>query len=293
MTSKRETHRQDLRPLLLAALNSPGLLPPAQFNMARFSLDPRVRAHLIDPDITALEDYLIDHSHLPGRRANLELVWALADDVGELCAAPDVSLNHSYVAMEWLLWELMNRYPPAVFGRDPDSPLQMPQLCGAVAFGEWAAVFQHIEAGVSALLQWADSPLWRVREGVAMGLQRMLAAQWSSTIRRLRRRVLDAMPYEWRAVVAGIAEPDLLTDANRALDALDLHIRRAGLPAPPLHGGPYHGPRADSPAGAGLLSECGRGSHAGGRVRADARLGRVERSRCDVGPARESEEEAA
>lgn len=56
-----------------------------------------------------------------------------------------------------------------------------------------------------------------------MGLQRMLAAQWSSTIRRLRRRVLDALPYEWRAVVAGIAEPDLLTDANRALDALDLH----------------------------------------------------------------------
>jgi hypothetical protein len=223
MSSKRETHRQALHPLLLAALNSPGLLSPAQFNMARFSLDPHLRAHLIDPDITALEDYLIDHSALPGRRANLELIGAFGDAVGTLCTAPELSLNHSYVAMEWLLRELMNRYPPAVFGGDPDSPLQMPQLCGSVGFGEWAAVFQHIEAGVSALLHLADSPLWRVREGVAMGLQRMLATQWSSTIRRLRRWTLDAMPYEWRAVVAGIAEPSLLTDQDRALEALDLH----------------------------------------------------------------------
>ena len=191
--------------------------------MARFSLDPRLRAHLIDPDITALEDYLIDHGALPGRRANLELVWALADEVETLCAGPEVSLNQSYVAMEWLLRELMNRYPPAIFGGDPDSPLQMPQLCGVVAFGAWAAAFQHIEAGVSALLHLADSPLWRIREGVAMGLQRMLAAQWDSTIRRLRRCALDALPYEWRAIVAGIAEPDLLNDPGRALDALDLH----------------------------------------------------------------------
>ncbi|RPI97234.1 MAG: HEAT repeat domain-containing protein [Chloroflexi bacterium] len=117
----------------------------------------------------------------------------------------------------------MNRYPPAVFGGDSDSPLQMPQVCGAVAFGEWAAAFQHIEAGVSALLHLADSPLWRVREAAAMGLQRLLARQWDSTIRRLQRRALDASPYEWRAIVAGIAEPDLLSTTARALAAFDLH----------------------------------------------------------------------
>jgi hypothetical protein len=223
MSPKRETYSLVLRPLVMAALNSPGLLPPAQFNMARFNISPRLRAHLIDPDISALEDYLIDHSDLPGRRANLELVAAFADEIGALCTAPDVSLNHSYVAMEWLLWEMLNRYPPAIFGGDPDSPLQMPQLCGAVAFGEWAAMFQHIEAGVATLMHLADSSLWRIREGVAMGVQRMLAAQWDSTIRRLRRRVLDAPPYEMRAIVAGIAEPDLLREPARALTALDLH----------------------------------------------------------------------
>lgn len=221
--AKRDSYRDALRPLLLAALDSPGLLSPEQFKIARFSLDMKLRVHLLDPDIAALEDYLIDHSSLPGRRANLELIGAFADVVAALCSAPDVSLNRSYVSMEWLLMELLNRYPPDVFGSDPDSPLQMPQLCAMVALGEWAVAFRHIEFGAAALLGQAGSPLWRVREAVAMGVQRMLAAQWNSVIRRLNRRAIDATAWEWRAIVAGVAEPGLLTDLARALDALDLH----------------------------------------------------------------------
>ncbi len=223
MSDKREMHRQALHPLLVAALDSPGLLSPSDSRLARFSLNPDLRAHLLDPDIAALEDYLIDHSNLPGRRANLELIAAFADAVSAVCAAPDLSLNRSYVAMEWLLRELLTRHPPAVFGSDPDSPLQLPQVCGAVAFGEWAAAFQHIEAGVATLLEVGSSPLWRVREAAAMGLQRLLRRRWDSTVRRLRRWSLDATAYEWRALIAGIAEPDLLEDASHALDALDLH----------------------------------------------------------------------
>jgi hypothetical protein len=223
MSTKRENYRQALRPLLLRAINSPGLLSPDQFRMARFSLNPSLRARLIDPDIAALEDYVIDHSNLPGPRADLELIGAFADEVGDLCRAPDLSLNRSYVALEWLLLELINRYPPAVFGGDPGSPLQMPQLCGLVALGEWSARFCHIEAGASTLLEQARSPLWRIREGAAMGLQRMLGLAWGSTIRRLRRQSVDAGAYAWRAIVAAVAEPPLLTDSARALEALDLH----------------------------------------------------------------------
>lgn len=222
MSSKRETHRRALRPLLQAALDSPGLLSPEQFKMARFSLDVRLRKHLLDPDLAALEDYLLDHSALPGRRANLELVWAFADEISALCAAPDVSLQRSYVALEWLLIELLNRHPPAVFGGDPDSPLQMPQMCGAVGYGAWAVAFRHIESGIERLLALAHSPLWRVREAVAMGVQRMLAANWPSTVRRLHRRAVGATALEWRAIAAGIAEPGLLAEPGRALDALDL-----------------------------------------------------------------------
>ena len=223
MLTKRDKHRQALQPLLNAAIDSPGLLSPKELNMARFSLNMDIRTHLLDPDIAALEDYLLDHSKLPGRRANLELAWAFADEVGALCRDGEVSLRRSYIATEWLLWELMQRYPPATFGSDPDSPLQMPQLCSAIAFGEWAAAFQHIERGIEVLLELASSPLWRVREAVAMGLQRMLTTRWTSTVRRLRRRQIDLTPYEWRAVAAGLAEPDLLQTTQNALDALDLH----------------------------------------------------------------------
>jgi hypothetical protein len=223
MTTKRETYRQSLHPLLMAAITSPGLFSPEQFRLARFSLNPGLRARLLDPDIAALEDYLIDHSNLPSPRADLELIAAFADEVGALCCAPDLSLNRSYVALEWLLAELIIRYPPAMFGSDPDSPLQMPQLCGLVALGEWSALFSHIESGINTLLTHAASPLWRIREGSAMGLQRMLALAWSSTIRRLRRQSVDAGAYAWRAIVAGVAEPPLLTSVPRALDALDLH----------------------------------------------------------------------
>jgi hypothetical protein len=207
----------------MAALDSPGLLSPNEFKLARYSLDPGLRVHLLDPDVAALEDYLIDHSNLPGRRGNLEMAWAFADEVAALCHDPGVSLSRSYVAMEWLLWVLMNRYPPNLFGGDPDSPLQMPQFCGALAYGEWAVVFRHVEAGVITLLELARSPLWRIRESAAMGLQRMLDGYWGGVFRRMRRVSLDARAYEWRALVAGVAEPDLLTESARALDALDLH----------------------------------------------------------------------
>jgi hypothetical protein len=225
MPSNREKHCEALRPLVLAALDSPGLLSPSDFDIARFHLSANLRKHLLDPDIAALEDYVIDHSTLPGRQANLAMVGAFADEVGALCDAPDVSLNRSYVAMEWLLWRLMNRYPPALFGSDPDSPLQMPEVCGVVAFGEWAAAFRHIESGVEILLEHAHSPLWRVRDAAAMGFARMLARDWRSTLRRFRRRALNATPLEWRALVMGISVPERLTAPGHALDALDLHFR--------------------------------------------------------------------
>ncbi|MCD4684403.1 MAG: hypothetical protein K8S97_00515 [Anaerolineae bacterium] len=225
MSAKREMHRAALHPLLEAALASPGLLSPDRFTLARYSLNPTLRAHLLDPDIAALEDYLIDHSALPGRRANLELVAAFADEVTALCDGSSMSLNRSYVMLHWLLWQLMNRHPPAVYGADPDSPLQMPEFCGVVGFGAWAVVFQHIEAGVMTLLEHARSPLWRIREGVAFGLQRMLAGNWRSTIRRLQRCAVDVSALEWRGIVAGLAEPSLLVERAHALDALDLHYR--------------------------------------------------------------------
>jgi hypothetical protein len=67
----------------------------------------------------------------------------------------------------------------------------------------------------------ASDPRWRVREGVAMGLQRIGDANG--------RRLLDILadwatgtPLERRAVVAGICEPRLLIDTTVAEAAVTL-----------------------------------------------------------------------
>ncbi len=222
MSARSTAHRQALRPLLHAALESEGLLPPDQFTLARFSVDRRRRAQLFDPDIAALEDYLIDHGGLPSAEVDWSLVEAFADEVAALCNDENVSLRHSYVGMEWLLWLLRHRYPPALFGADPESPLQLPELCGVVALGEWAVAFRHIEAGVGALLDHAQSPLPPVREACARGLRRMLRGAWTGTYARLRRHALDADALAWRTAIAALADPSLLEARAHTLDALAL-----------------------------------------------------------------------
>ncbi len=222
MSTRNTAHHQALRPLLLAALQSEGLLPPDQFTLARFSLNRRRRAQLFDPDIAALEDYLIDHGGLPSAKLDWALVEAFADEVAALCNDPEVSLRYGYVAMEWLLWLLRHRYPPALFGADSESPLQLPELCGVVALGEWAVAFRHIEAGVEALLEHAQSPLALVQEASARGLRRMLRGAWASSYARLRRHALDADAAAWGAMVGALAEPTLLEARAHTLDALTL-----------------------------------------------------------------------
>ncbi len=222
MSARSTAHRQALRPLLHAALKSEGLLPPDQFTLARFSVDRRRRAHLFDPDIAALEDYLIDHGGLPSAEADWALVDAFADEVAAICNDENMSLRHSYVGMEWLLWLLRHHYPPTLFGADPESPLQLPELCGVVALGEWATAFRHIEAGVQALLNHAQSPLAPVRQACARGLRRMLRGAWRGTYARLRRHALDADAATWHTMIAALAEPSLLNTRAHTLDALAL-----------------------------------------------------------------------
>ena len=222
MSVPSSAHRQALRPLLQAALKSEGLLPPDQFALARFSVDRRRRAQLFDPDIAALEDYFIDHGGLPNAPVDWAVVEAFADEVAAVCNDAHVSLRHSYVGMEWLLWLLRHRYPPALFGADPESPLQLPELCGVVALGEWAVAFRHIEAGVGALLEHAKSPLTLVRQACARGLRRMLRGAWDGTYARLRRHALEADAAAWRTMVAALGEPALLRSREHTLDALAL-----------------------------------------------------------------------
>ncbi|MGO4237336.1 HEAT repeat domain-containing protein [Pseudarthrobacter sp. YAF2] len=138
------------------------------------------------------EAYLAAESGLPGPRGNIELAEAFAD-------VADPALIRMYA-------------------RSPDEYFA---VCGAIGYGRLLAEGDPEAAQTLRVL--AEDGRWRVREGVAMALQRLgdrdmpglwkLASDW-----------LTDGPLVQRAVAAGICEPRLLLrpeDAAKAVEVLD------------------------------------------------------------------------
>lgn len=136
--------------------------------------------------------YLNAESGLPGPRGNIELAEAFADVAD-----------------------------PALIRTCAESPDEYLATCGAVGFGRLLADGERHAAETLRVLA-ADSR-WRVREGVAMALQRLGDANMPS-LWTLAEDWVEGPPLVQRALAAGICEPRLLRapdDAVRALDTLD------------------------------------------------------------------------
>lgn len=123
--------------------------------------------------------YLLDHSGLPGARANLELVEAAGD-----VASFDVLWRWAQSSNEYLA------------------------LCGAAGLGRFA--FSDPKA-VPRLKELAADSRWRVREGVAMALQRVGKQDMSWLIREMQSWSRGSA-YVQRAAAAALCEPPLLKD---------------------------------------------------------------------------------
>jgi hypothetical protein len=127
-----------------------------------------------------LEDwapYLIAESRLPGPRANLELAHAAALEGDPRQLATLRESDHEFLVM-----------------------------CGVMGLDD-----------LGELRRWASDPRWRVREAVAMAVQRLGAVEEMRDWARGSR-------FEQRAAVAGLCEPPLLRDeaaARTALEVLD------------------------------------------------------------------------
>lgn len=143
------------------------------------------------------EPYLKKHSGVPGPRANLELVAAVAEE-----ADADRLWRYSASEDEYLA------------------------LCGTAGLGRIALL--EPDTVMTWLRELASDPRWRVREGVAIALQRIGREDMT--------RLLAAMEtwaagdaYVQRAAVAGLCEPALLksnADTVEVLAILD-HITRS------------------------------------------------------------------
>ncbi len=143
--------------------------------------------------------FLLQGSHLPGPRANLELAFAAASEGSE---------------------EQLVKY--AKLGPD-DAPKNTQEeflaVCGVIGLGYLAARgdTKHLDQ----IRERASDPRWRIRESVALGLQKYAETAFED---------LFAMMSDWsegsllerRAVVATLCEPVLLKDQNNASRILDL-----------------------------------------------------------------------
>lgn len=152
-------------------------------------------------DRSAWPAHLDAHSGLPGPRGNIELAVAVAD-LGDA----------------------------AVFDELIASGDEYRTFCGVVGIGK-AAADQQVAARMHEL---SKDGRWRVREAVAMGLQRLGDADIPSLERIVLDWAEDRHPLVQRAAAAAICEPRLLHSHEAAATAVEVCRRcTAGLVARP------------------------------------------------------------
>jgi hypothetical protein len=137
--------------------------------------------------------YLLKESGLPGPRGNIELAQVVADE-GRL--------------------QLFRRYIAYTAERAPtNSPYEFLAFCGVVGLGRLLA--EGNNAVLKTLRRFASDPRWRIREAVAMALQRLGDANMERLIAEMHAWGLGT-PLEQRAAAAALCEPRLLGQAKHA-----------------------------------------------------------------------------
>ncbi len=162
------------------------------------------KAETYRAELAALDDwdeYLLQHSGLPGPRANLELL----DVVAEL--ASEAQIKH------WLKFDA-KRAPS-------NTREEYLAVCGTVGLGTLIA--QGKRKYLKTLRACASDPRWRVREGVAIALQHWGDSDFGAVIDEMETWCGGNL-YEQRAIAAALCEPRLLKNraqVKRVLKLLD------------------------------------------------------------------------
>jgi hypothetical protein len=145
------------------------------------------------------EPFLLQHSGLPGPRANLELAAAVAEEADE--------------ASLWRWAALGAREAP--FG----SAEEFLPMCGVVGLGRLLA--EGDASILPELRRLAADPRWRIREAVAIALQRFGDTDLPALLAEMRRWA-GGPPLERRAAVAALCEPRLLQEPDHVREVLAL-----------------------------------------------------------------------
>lgn len=152
--------------------------------------------------LTQLDDwepFLLEESGLPGPRGNIELARAVADE-----GQPEL--------FEYLLSFDAERAPT-------NSPYEFLAFCGVLGLGRLVADGRR--ELLETLRDCASDPRWRIREAVAMALQRWGTSDMEALLREMA-AWSQGDPLEQRAAVAALCEPALLRDPQQTEHVLDL-----------------------------------------------------------------------
>ena len=143
--------------------------------------------------------FLLQESGLPGRRGNIELAQAVADEGDE---------------------ELFVRY----ISFDPEkaptnSPYEFLAFCGVVGLGRLLS--EGKTEYFETLRLHSSDPRWRIREAVAMALQRLGRVDMDALLQEMG-RWSKGNSLEKRAAAAALCEPDLLCERKHAHAVLQI-----------------------------------------------------------------------
>lgn len=143
--------------------------------------------------------YLRQESGLPGPRGNMELAQVVADE-GNL--------------------ELFQRYAAYTADQAPvNSPYEFLAFCGVVGLGRLLAAGDDSQLPILRI--YASDPRWRIREAVAMALQRLGDADMDRLLAAMQ-VWREGSPLEQRAAAAALCEPRLLRQPEHARAALHI-----------------------------------------------------------------------
>lgn len=143
----------------------------------------------------------MEHSGLPGPRANLELLDVAAE------MADEAQIKH------WLAFDVQ-RAPS-------NTRAEYLAVCGTVGLGKLIAQGKH--KYLETLRVCASDPRWRIREGVAIALQHWGDSDFEAVLAEME-QWRDGNLYEQRAIAAALCEPRLLkqrAQVKRVLKLLD------------------------------------------------------------------------
>jgi hypothetical protein len=162
--------------------------------------------------LSKLEDwdaFLLQESGLPGPRGNLELAQVVADK-------GDPALFERYLAYD------ADQAPT-------NSPYEFLAFCGVVGLGRLLAEGQT--EMLATLRRCASDRRWRIREAVAMALQRLGDVDMDALVQAMTAWGTGT-PLEQRAAAAALCEPRLLGQAKHAravlriLDRITASVRK-------------------------------------------------------------------